>query len=162
MKREPPWVEEGSRWLGLAEIPGTNDAPFLRRWQAALGVSWLGAAPWCGTFVAHCMKSAGVTPPRAFYRAKAWLDWGLEVDEPLLGSIVVYDRVGGGHVGIVVGQYPPLGLSVLGGNQGDQVSIAVFDRRPVGYRWPREYTSVQADYDVPLPIVPALRSRGEA
>lgn len=160
---EPPWVVEGRRWLGLAEIPGKESAPAISRWLRELGAWWSDdATPWCGTFVGHCMKASGVTPPTAFYRAKAWLDWGIELDEPPLGCVVVYERKGGGHVGMVVGRYPPFGLSVLGGNQGDQVSVAVFDRRPVGYRWPWQFASTQEVYDVPLPIVAALRSRSEA
>jgi hypothetical protein len=44
---------------------------------------------------------------------------------------------GGGHIGIVMGQDAKGRLMVLGGNQGNKVSIAPFDRaRVLGFRWP--------------------------
>lgn len=160
---DPAWIAEARKWIGLQEIPGKASAPVISRWLRELGAWWSDdATPWCGTFAAHCMRSAGSEPPRAFYRAKAWLDWGIEIERPLLGCVAVFDRQGGGHVGFVVGRYPPLGLSILGGNQGDQVSVAVFSRAPIGYRWPREAAHLMADYDRVLPVVPAMRSRSES
>jgi uncharacterized protein (TIGR02594 family) len=160
---EPPWVAEGRRWVGLAEIPGREHAPAIRRWLLDLGAWWSDdETPWCGVYAAHCMRAVGSEPPRAFYRARAWLDWGIELEKPLIGCVAVYERKGGGHVGMIVGRYPPLGLSVLGGNQGNQVSVAVFSREPLGYRWPKEFGYLMPDFDKVLPVVPAMRSRSEA
>ncbi len=53
------------------------------------------------------------------------------------GCVVVFERAGGGHVGLVVGETAGGRLLVLGGNQGDAVSVAAFQReRVVAYRWP--------------------------
>lgn len=56
---------------------------------------------------------------------------------PAQGCVVVFDRIGGGHVGMVVGETPTGNLLVLAGNQGDSVKISVFERnRATAYRWP--------------------------
>ena len=92
--------------------------------------------PWCGTFVAAVLKQAAIEPAKAFYRAKAWLDWGVPCSA-VVGAIVVFERQGGGHVGFVVGKTPAGQLLVLGGNQGDEVNVRAFDQaRAIGYRWP--------------------------
>ncbi len=157
---DPCWLIEARRHLGVREIPGTNDAPFLRRWQAQLGAPWLGPAPWCGVFVAWCLRECQCEPPKAWYRARAYLDWGHVQPVPAVGSVVIFERAGGGHVGFVIGRTVANRLAVLGGNQGDAVSIASFPReRVLGYRWPREAIgSINHD---PLPLVHVAASRGE-
>ena len=161
--REPPWISEGRRWVGVAEIPGTAHQPRIQAWLRGLRAWWTDdETPWCGVFAAHCMRTVDVALPKHWYRAKGWLDWGLELDEPLIGSVAVFDRKGGGHVGFVVGQMGPGVLAILGGNQGNQVSVAAFSRAPISYRWPWEYSWVQVDYDKPLPIVSAAFSRSES
>lgn len=158
---EPCWLIEARRHLGVREIPGTNDAPFLRRWQAQLGAPWLGPAPWCGVFVAWCLRQCQCEPPKAWYRARAYLDWGFVQPVPAVGSVVVFDRAGGGHVGFVAGKTGANRLAVLGGNQGDAVSVASFDRsRVLGYRWPNEAIG-SMDYEA-LPLVQVPASRGES
>jgi uncharacterized protein (TIGR02594 family) len=70
-------------------------------------------------------------------RAKAWAEWGSRLSAPIPGCIVVFERQGGGHVGFVVGRTAKGHLMVLGGNQGNRVSIAPFDRtRAIAYVWP--------------------------
>ena len=159
---EPCWITEGRRHLGLAEIPGQASNPTIQRWLRKLGAWWNDdATPWCGTYVAHCLRECSIAPPKAWYRAKAYLDWGLVLDTPRVGCIVVYERQGGGHVGFVVGKTPANRLAVLGGNQGDRVSIASFPReRVLGYRWPNEAIG-SISYDA-LPVVNVAASGGEA
>jgi len=73
-------------------------------------------------------------------RAKDWLNWGVELKNPCVGCVVVFEREGGGHVGFVVGKDIDNNLMVLGGNQCDAVKVSPFDvSRVVGYRWPKEY-----------------------
>jgi len=98
----------------------------------------------CGTFVAACLDDVGLPRPQHWYRARAYLDYGTSVPAPTLGCIVVFARTGGGHVGFAVGRNEHGALLILGGNQGDRVSIAAFDpARVLGYRWPpgAPYTS---------------------
>lgn len=132
------WVDIARRYIGVREIKGPKHAAVILVWLAKLGAWWRDdETPWCGTFVAQVLTEAGVVPVKAWYRAMAWADWGLSLHRPLYGCIVVFSRAGGGHVGIVVGQDASGNLQVLGGNQGDAVSIATFKRdRVVAYRWP--------------------------
>jgi uncharacterized protein (TIGR02594 family) len=70
-------------------------------------------------------------------RLGAPLLWGLKLNLPAPGCVVVFSREGGGHVGFVVGKDVEGNLLVLGGNQGDEVNIKAFGvDRVSGYRWP--------------------------
>lgn len=160
---EPCWLRVARGDLGLAEIAGKNDAPFLRRWQAQLGVPWLGPSPWCGVAVAHWLRECDVAAPRAFYRARSWLEWGVELEQPRVGCVVVYERKGGGHVGFILGKDRDYRLLTLGGNQGDAVSVMAFPQsRALGFRWPREALA-QLRHE-PLPVIrqPVAVSTSEA
>jgi uncharacterized protein (TIGR02594 family) len=135
---EPAWLPIARRHVGLAETPGSVTTSTIRRWLVELRAWWTDdETPWCGTFCGAVLREAGLPIPKAWYRAKAWLDWGQPLPRDLLGCIVVFERSGGGHVGFVVGRNALGQLLVLGGNQGNRVSIAAFStNRVLGYRWP--------------------------
>lgn len=145
MAAEPLWVRAARRYIGVAEIPGKETAPVISRWLKRLGAWWdEDATPWCGTFVAACLDDVGLPRPQHWYRARAYLDYGTRILVPVMGAITVFARTGGGHVGFAVGRNEHGALMILGGNQGDRVSIAAFDpARVLGYRWPpgAPYTS---------------------
>jgi len=138
---KPLWLLEAQRHIGVKEIKGAKHNSFIVLWLKSLKAWWSDdEVPWCGTFVAHCIKTAQCKLPRYWMRAKDWLNWGQELSEPCVGCIVVFERQGGGHVGFVVGQDANKNLMVLGGNQGDAVKVSPFDvSRVVDYRWPSEY-----------------------
>lgn len=151
---EPRWVAEARKHIGQKEVPG----PKSNSWILNLWVKiapWLGRAddsvvPWCGAFVAHCLRTTGIEPPKAFYRASAYLSMGKPLPKPAYGCIVVFTRDGGGHVGFVVGKNSQGNLMVLGGNQGDAVKISAFSTsRVTGYRWPQS-TMIPEYYNLPL------------
>lgn len=155
---EPPWLPIARAHRGLRETPGRATTPTIARWLLSLRAWWTDdETPWCGTFAAVVMREAGYKLPKAWYRARAWLEWGFPLDEPELGCIVVFARSGGGHVGFVVGRDRLRGrLMVLGGNQNDAVTVAPFPTwRVIGYRWPFEAVPMLADLD-PLPAVDSL------
>jgi len=138
---KPLWLIEAQRHIGVKEIKGAKHNSFIVLWLKSLKAWWSDdEVPWCGTFVAHCIKTAQCKLPRYWMRAKDWLNWGQELSEPCVGCIVVFERQGGGHVGFVVGQDANKNLMVLGGNQCDAVKVSPFDvSRVAGYRWPSEY-----------------------
>lgn len=152
---EPAWVSAARKYIGLTETAGAGTTPTISRWLVNLKAWWQDdATPWCGVFAAECMKEAQIALPKVWYRALGWLDWGVPILKPVLGCVVVYVRVGGGHVGFVVGKDVQGRIMTLGGNQGDKVSIVPFDpARVAGYRWP---------LSVPLPTeeLPLLASNG--
>jgi len=144
---QPVWLAIARTDIGLREIPGKATAPKIAMWLKQLGAWWADdATPWCGVAVAAWMRDAGVPLPKHWYRARAWLEWGTALTKPVRGCVVVFERSGGGHVGLVDGQDQMRRLLVIGGNQGDAVSVAAFDTaRVLGYRWP---------VGVPLPSTP--------
>lgn len=153
---EPFWLTVARRNMNVVETPGKATTPAIARWLLNLKAWWKDdETPWCGVFVAECLREAGQSRPQHWYRALAWKDWGLRLDAPTLGCVVVFARQGGGHVGFFVGYDEQGRFMVLGGNQGNRVSIAPFDgSRIVGFRWPSE---------TPLPqlfIAPKLASNG--
>jgi uncharacterized protein (TIGR02594 family) len=136
---EPQWLTEARKHVGLRELPGAPTAPTIQRWLSSLGAWWRDdETPWCGVAVAAWMQAAGVAPlPRHWMRARAWAEWGTRLDRPMHGCVVVFERQGGGHVGLVVGQDAQGRLLVLGGNQGDAVNVRAFPReRVLAYCWP--------------------------
>lgn len=149
----PSWIIEAQRHIGQREIKGVNHNPLILRWWKAVkrGGIKTDEVPWCAAFVGAMLEAVGIVSSR-FESAKSYLDWGRPLDSPVFGCVVVFQRDGGGHVGFVVGRDRAGNLLVLGGNQGDAVSIAAFDRaRVVGYRWPTG-----------VPLVPDSLSIAEA
>lgn len=135
---EPRWLLGARQHLGLREIPGPRHAPVIGQWLHQLRAWWVDdETPWCGTFVAAMLEQSGIALPRHWYRAREWLNWGTDCQRPFVGSVVVLSRGPAmGHVGFVVGWYGSQ-LAVLGGNQGNAVTIAGFaPDRILGYRWP--------------------------
>lgn len=159
MTTEPLWLEVGRTYLGLKEIPGPKHNPTIIKWLTQLKAWWKDdETPWCGTFVAHCMDSVGVALPKHWYRAKDWLNWGVAV-APRLGAVAVFDRNGGGHVGLLVGE-TATSYAVLGGNQGNSVSVmALAKNRLLGTRWP---AGVSKSPVIALPLMEAKKSVNEA
>jgi uncharacterized protein (TIGR02594 family) len=143
--------------LGQAEIPGPKTAGFIAGMLKGLHAWWGDdETPWCGVFVAHCLKAAGLPIAKQWWRARGWEGFGTPyapdrfAREIPYGALVVLDRPPGkshGHVGFYT--KPTLlrdgpGLVLLGGNQDNQVSYASYPRRRVVYWcWP----GTSAPYD---------------
>ena len=114
-----------------ARFPGPKTNGVIAGWLTKLKAWWSDdATPWCGTFAAMCVAEAGLTPPKDWYRATAWLTLPVSLPQAAYGCIVVFTRQGGGHVGFVVGVDKAGNLMVLGGNQGDAVNIKAVRRVP--------------------------------
>ena len=119
------WMQEAAKHLGLQEIPGKDHNPKILHWIRSLG-GWFtdDETSWCGTFVAHCIRTAGYDVPKHWYRAKAWSAFGQPCSLQT-GAIAVFGRKGGGHVGFVVGQSEDgSSIYILGGNQRNEVNIS--------------------------------------
>lgn len=150
---DPAWVTLAREMVGLREVPGVASNPEIVRMWHDIKRSGIkdDATPWCTAFAGAMLERAGVRSSR-FEAAKSYLDWGVRLDGPVHGCVVVFSREGGGHVGFVVGQDDAGRLLVLGGNQGDSVSVKAFPRdRVTGYRWP-------VDMDIPSEPLAVLAS----
>ena len=148
------WIQVARTFIGLKEYPGNANNSTIMGWAKGLGTKLLGIAyggdsvPWCGLFVAHCIKSAGLPTAPIAVRASSWATWG-QACKPTPGAVVVFQRPGGGHVGFLVGQNATA-FRVLGGNQSDGVTEAWIEKaRAVAIRWP----SGVAVSSEPLPYV---------
>ena len=136
---ELPWIDEARKYIGMHE----RDARGLKTipmWVRALKGWWSDTkTPWCGTFVGHCLQAAGRDIAKEWYRAKSWAKGATRLEKPAYGCIVVFERQGGGHVGFVIGITKDGCLIIIGGNQGNRVSIAKFSRdRVIAYLWPNK------------------------
>jgi uncharacterized protein (TIGR02594 family) len=84
------------------------------------------------------MREAGIERTRSA-AARSWLQWGAPLSVPKVGAVTIFKRGTSdwqGHVAFFLSQEVG-GISVLGGNQGDAVSIARFAAADLlGYRWP--------------------------
>jgi uncharacterized protein (TIGR02594 family) len=136
----PRWMRTAQSFNGLREVKGPKHNKTILGWLEKLNAWWRNdETPWCGVFVAHCMKEAGLPYPKMYMRAKAWTDYGsmLQRDRLAPGAILVFDRVGGGHVGFYVGEDAGH-YFVLGGNQGNAVNVMKLGKsRLTASRWPK-------------------------
>lgn len=84
---------------------------------------------WCAGAVQAALAEAGIEGTGSL-AARSYLDWGQPVDQPEQGDLAVFSRgapgSGQGHVGFFDGYNPDGSIRVLGGNQGDGVSIDSF------------------------------------
>lgn len=158
---EPLWLLLARARLGEREVKGPqHNGWIVSLWKKIKrGGIKDDETPWCAAFVGGCLEDAGVTSTR-FESAASYLKWGEPQTALKLGAIVVLKRPGGAHVGFCVGHDPDRGtVALLGGNQGDAVSIASFPiDRITGIRWPDSQPLPAGR----LPITSAALSRSEA
>jgi uncharacterized protein (TIGR02594 family) len=129
------------RFMGLKEIPGSEHNPQVMA-MLHLDQEWPEGdeVPWCSAFVNYCAWLLNL-PRSKSLRARSWLNVGVPVDYPRQGfDVAILNRGEGeqpgpdvidapGHVGL----FASAGSSVwlLGGNQGNTVSVAPYDRQRV-------------------------------
>jgi len=134
------WMQTARESIGLKEVVGPKHNTTIQTWLSKLGAWWKDdEMPWCGTFVAHCLRESGQPVPQQWYRALAWKEYGsnLRPTHVCEGAILVFAREGGGHVGFYVGE-DRFYYRVLGGNQKNSVNIMrIAKSRCVAIRWPK-------------------------
>lgn len=155
LKSPIPWVREFAHVFGWHE---TRDHAKLSKWLRSDGKT-LGdpsQLPWCGDAVDTALALALPNEPRPGdlgknpYWALNWLWLGKEC-RPCYGAIVAFKRPSGGHVGVLMGQ-TKAHYQVLGGNQGDSISLVLIDKeRCKGIRWP----ATHANPNIALPSISA-------
>ena len=141
---QPAWLAAAWAEFGVREIPGEENSAEILRYFRDAGDETVEteATPWCAAFAGAMLKRAGM-PGTGSLLARSYLDWGISLDEPRLGAIAVLSRGDDpttGHIGFVLGDASGK-LYLLGGNQGDAVAVAAFDKeRLLGLRWPKDET----------------------
>lgn len=135
---DPVWVTKARAYVGTKEIPGPKTNPIIQRLLQLIKAPWRDdETPWCGSFVAGVMTECNIASPKNPWAALNWATWGTALKNPIVGAVAVKRRKGGGHVGIVVGADQHGNLWILGGNQGDAVTIRLYPRDAFfTFRWP--------------------------
>jgi len=151
----PKYMQVALSYLGTKEAPGSANNPLVVDMFKLAEHPQITAdsVPWCAAFIAACLKKAG-TPNEVARSLRLWaaayaqIGSPLPIQKPVWGSIGVKTRHGGGHVGFVVAANKDR-IWLLGGNQGDKVSIASFPREAfTAFRLP---TGIDAKTLPPLP-----------
>jgi len=145
----PDFVKIALKEVGIYEIKGDLHHPrVLEYHKTTAGRYGTDEVPWCGSFVNWVMLKAKYQTVAYPERAKAWLEFGRPVGEPVLGAIAIKSRKGGGHVNIVVGMNYVGQLWCVGGNQNDEVNLSLYDQEVFeDFRVPREY---DLSYELPI------------
>jgi len=136
----PNLIIEAIKLIGTKEIVGTSHNQVIIKWAKELELEKIYTSdeiPWCGLFVAIVCKRAGKEVVLNPLWAKNWLKFGTHEPVAMLGDILVFERdSGGGHVGFYVGEDIDC-YHVLGGNQGNMVSVVrILKTRCIGIRRP--------------------------
>jgi uncharacterized protein (TIGR02594 family) len=127
------------RFIGIKELPGEKDNPFIMS-MLSLDQGWPknDEVPWCSAFANYVAWLLRM-PRSKSLRARSWLSVGRPVglrDAKAVADVVVLKRGAGdqpgaevlnapGHVGFYAGEEGDRVL-ILGGNQGNSVSVAAF------------------------------------
>jgi uncharacterized protein (TIGR02594 family) len=111
---------------GTTEIVGKESNPVIMGWAQELGIKHYNNddIPWCGLYIAILMHRAGRPVVKDPLWARNWANFGVKVDQPMLGDVLVFSRESGGHVGLYISQ-SSTHYHVLGGNQNNQVNIVL-------------------------------------
>lgn len=130
---------------GTLETPGAADNPVIIAWADEVAKlfptpynNWAAdfynddSIPHCGLGMAIAAARAGRKPPDKYLSALAWKAFGVPVDRPMLGDIMIKPRFSGGkqvggHVTMYVGE-DATHYHGLGSNQSDAYNIARFKK----------------------------------
>lgn len=123
-------------YIGLKETVGPMHNPAVLRLFKLVGHGWVkdDETAWCAAFVGAVLKEVGEVGTGKI-NARSYLKWGYEVspDKAHRGDIIVFWRgrpdTAQGHVAFF-DRWDAIGNPiVLGGNQGNSVSLQSYPRR---------------------------------
>jgi uncharacterized protein (TIGR02594 family) len=133
-------LETARRFIGLRELPGAKHEPFIQWCHSlcTLGTDQPDETPWCSSWMNGIAFIHGLARSKSA-AARSWLKVGYEValENARAGDVVVFKRGNGpqpgpevlaapGHVAFFIEWVPGGFVRVLGGNQSDSVSLAVY------------------------------------
>jgi len=130
-QREAPWMavafEEGeTRWKWGRVKEGDGGINYHKKTGINMSSMVGNSNPWCASFINYCLKECGYSTSgsassQSFSKNKNFI----KISEPIYGAIVVLRKKGSwtGHVAFIYCLFEDGEIGVLGGNQGDSVTI---------------------------------------
>lgn len=130
-QREAPWMavafEEGeTRWKWGRVKEGDGGINYHKKTGINMASMVGNSNPWCASFINYCLKEAGYSmsgsaSSQSFKKNKNFI----KISEPIYGAIVVLRKKGSwtGHVAFIYCLFEDGEIGVLGGNQGNSVTI---------------------------------------
>lgn len=123
----PRILVEALKDYGLKEVPGPGNNQTIMKWAKDLGITWYTAdsIPWCGLAMGAWAGHADYAYNKnKLLAALEWQHWGnpVKTADASLGDVLVFQRTGGGHVGLYIGEDKD-SYCVYGGNQSDSVGF---------------------------------------
>jgi len=129
----PSYVYFAINELGTREIAGNEDnSQILEYLDSVKIIKGHDEIPWCSGFINWVMIQDGLKGTNKA-NARSWLDWGVAIDKPQVGAVVVFKRgleAWQGHVAILL-DWNEEYFIVIGGNQSNKVGIAYLPRDKV-------------------------------
>jgi len=135
-----PWIAEAKKHVGQQEV---RDRSKLMAYFATAGLHYdPSKIPWCGIRLATHFHASFPKQPMIANPAWAlgWKEFGVDCTAQN-GANHVFERDGGGHVAICLGQ-TAAGFVCLGCNQDNSICIEVHSK--VGFqgaRWPDKFSA---------------------
>ncbi|WP_431616071.1 TIGR02594 family protein [Enterobacter roggenkampii] len=130
-QREAPWMavafEEGeTRWKWGRVKKGDGGINYHKKTGINMSSMVGNSNPWCASFINYCLKESGYSTSgsassQSFSKNKNFI----KISQPIYGAIVVLRKKGSwtGHVAFIYCFFEDGEIGVLGGNQGDSVTI---------------------------------------
>lgn len=142
MPTVPPWL---AWWLvelskNIKEVPGTEASGRIISYHNHTTLKATSdEVAWCSAAMCCCFDELGLASTRSA-AARSWLGYGVKLKAFKLGAIAVFERGPteslAGHVAIALSEDNNL-VQVIGGNQGNAISIAKFPKsKLIAYMWP--------------------------
>lgn len=137
---QPAWLHEAWAEYGQAEGKDSTNNPRIVALYKDAGHPKVvqDSVAWCAAFLGACLERSGITGTRSLM-ARSYMSWGSGLNAPRTGAIAVLTRSENtnlGHVGFVIGETADH-IMLLGGNQGDAVTVSQFPKdRLLTLRWP--------------------------
>lgn len=149
---DPSWLALAHQEIGVAEFAGSPTNPRIGEYfQSSIGkIPQDGdEIAWCSAFANWVMETSGIEGTNSL-AARSWENWGDRLREPVAGAVTVFSRSDpgnafAGHVAFLVSGPSEGEVIVLGGNQGNRVSIGSYpvdgikggmSYKLLTFRWP--------------------------
>ncbi len=136
-----PWCDIAAAEIGVKALagPGLHEKRIIEYHKTTTYAATTDEVAWCSAFVNWVMIQAGIEGTNSA-AAKSWIKWGLKVNAPAKGDIIVVQskKTSGYHVGFYL-DHNHASVRILGGNQGKQVNESNFLLRSwdiIAYRRP--------------------------